>query len=193
MSVRQQSRRDPKTGAVRKFWMVDVDFEHADGRRERVRKVSPVQTRRGAEEYERQVRASLLDPTTQTRKEVPTFASFVEERWLPTYPDAAGNRPSTIAEKRGHVRLYLVPELGRERLDEVRGEVVDRFFASLRKRGLSPKTTRNVRATLHRILASAVEWDILSARTLAFSARRTLCCSVIVAQNGGSSSSSGLS
>jgi hypothetical protein len=33
----------------------------------------------------------------------------------------------------------------------------------------------------------------LSARTLAFSARRTLCCSVIVAQTGGSSSSSGLS
>jgi hypothetical protein len=33
----------------------------------------------------------------------------------------------------------------------------------------------------------------VSARTLAFSARRTLCCSVIVAQNGGSSSSSGLS
>jgi hypothetical protein len=33
----------------------------------------------------------------------------------------------------------------------------------------------------------------VSARTLAFSARRTLCCSVIVAQTGGSSSSSGLS
>jgi hypothetical protein len=40
---------------------------------------------------------------------------------------------------------------------------------------------------------SRVAPSALSARTLAFSARRTLCCSVIVAQNGGSSSSSGLS
>ena len=42
MSVRRNTRRDPKTGAPRQFWMVDVVFEHADGRRERVRKVSPV-------------------------------------------------------------------------------------------------------------------------------------------------------
>jgi len=41
MSVRRITRRDPKTGARREFWMVDVVFEHVDGRVERVRKVSP--------------------------------------------------------------------------------------------------------------------------------------------------------
>jgi len=56
MSVRRWKRRDPTTGAVRDVWMVDVDYEQTDGRRVRVRKVSPVQTRRGAEEYERQLR-----------------------------------------------------------------------------------------------------------------------------------------
>lgn len=163
MSVRQQTRRDPKTGEARKFWIVDVDFEHADGRRERVRKVAPVQTKRGAEEYERQVRASLLDPKPQAKEDAPRFKEFVEKRWLPTYPDAAGNRPSTIAEKQAHFRLYLDPELGRHRLDEIKGEVVDRFFATLRKKGLSPKTCRNVRATLHRILVSAVDWSVIEA------------------------------
>ncbi len=61
MSVRRMRRRDPKTGAVTERWFVDVDFELADGKRERVRKVAPVQTRRGAEEFERQVRQALLD------------------------------------------------------------------------------------------------------------------------------------
>jgi hypothetical protein len=40
--------------------MIDVVFTHPDGRRQRVRKKSPVQTKRGAEEYERSVRQALL-------------------------------------------------------------------------------------------------------------------------------------
>src|SRR5258708_18739019 len=89
ISVRREVRRDPVTGKARQFWMVDIVFEHADGRAERIRKVSPVPTRRGAEEYERQLRTSLLRPRPE-RKEIPTFATFVEERWWPTYPKAAG-------------------------------------------------------------------------------------------------------
>jgi len=42
-------------------WRVDIVYQHPDGRVERVQKVSPVQTRRGAEDYERQVRQALLD------------------------------------------------------------------------------------------------------------------------------------
>ena len=103
MSVRRATRRDPRTGAAREYWIVDVVFEHADGRRERVRKVPPVQTRRGAEEYERQVRAELLNPSPSA-KDVPTFGTFVDERWWPTYPHAAGNRASTNKEKEGHLR-----------------------------------------------------------------------------------------
>lgn len=49
MSVRRMKRRDPGTGAVETRWYVDVDIELADGKRERVRKVSPKQTRRDAE------------------------------------------------------------------------------------------------------------------------------------------------
>ena len=161
MSVRQVKRR-AATGGIVSFWMVDVDFEHADGRRERVRKVSPVQTRRGAEEFERQIRAALLRPTP-ARKEVPTFGTFVDSRWWPTYPQAAGNRPTTIVEKSYHLRCYLQPAFADVRLDELRGEAVDRFFASLRGEGLGLKTIKNIRATLRRILASAVEWEILDA------------------------------
>jgi hypothetical protein len=88
MSVRRVSRRDPKTGAVRQFWMVDVDFEHVDGHRERVRKVSPVQSFRGAERYEREVRAALSGGEFEKEKEVervvPRLSAFVPE-FLETY------------------------------------------------------------------------------------------------------------
>ena len=54
MSVRRSHR-----GA----WMVDIKgFRHPDGRVEpRIRLKSPIQTRRGAEQFERQVRQALQD------------------------------------------------------------------------------------------------------------------------------------
>lgn len=63
MSVRREKRCDPETGAEREFWYVDVDLEKPDGTRKRVRKVSPVQTRRGAENYERKLREALVAGT----------------------------------------------------------------------------------------------------------------------------------
>ena len=158
MSVRRETRRDPKTGAAREFWMVDVVFEHADGRTERVRKVSPVQTRRGAEEYERQLRGAFLDPRP-ARKEVPTVQAF-QERWLTTDAEAT-NRPSTISEKKSDLRNYIVPFFGTKRLDAIRNEDISAFYAMLRKKGLAPKSVRNVGATLHRLLVCALEWDLI--------------------------------
>jgi len=58
MSVRREERRDPVTGAVQKYWIVDANFQHPDGKSERVRKVLPVQNQRGAEHYERELRTA---------------------------------------------------------------------------------------------------------------------------------------
>jgi hypothetical protein len=55
------------------------------------------------------------------------------EAWLPTYPASVGNRPTSIREKKNHIQRHLIPALGPYRLDEIRGHVVDRFFADLRK------------------------------------------------------------
>ncbi len=163
MSVRREKRRDPKTGAAREFWMVDVDLQHPDGRRTRIRKVSPVPTRRGAEQYERELRQALAVGTYREEREVLTFKEFVEEKWWPTYPKAVGNRATTVREKEIHLRVHLLPVLGTVKLDQVRGEVVHRLFAELHEKGLAPKTRKNVRATLRRLLASAVEWGYLEA------------------------------
>jgi integrase len=150
--------REKKNGK----WIVDVMFEHADGREERVRKVSPVQTRVGAEQYERQLRASMLDPRPK-QKEVPQLSKFIDERWWPTYPKGAGNRHTTVREKEIHLRVHIKPRLGHLRLDEIQGEPVAGLFAAMREAGARSKTVSNVRATLAKLLASAVEWGVLPA------------------------------
>jgi len=60
MSVRLRKWQN-KAGKAEEAWQVDFVFHHPDGRRQRVVKFSPVQTRRGAEQYERELRASLLN------------------------------------------------------------------------------------------------------------------------------------
>jgi hypothetical protein len=166
MSVRRVKYRDRKSGVEKQVWIVDMYIEHADGRTERIRQVSPVQTKRGATDYEWELRAAHQPQFARGRegppkKDVPTFTTFVDDRWFPTYPKAAGNRHSTVTEKEGHIRLHLKPFFGGMRLDAIRRESLDRFFARLVDRKLSPKTLKNIGATLRRILASAHDWEII--------------------------------
>lgn len=52
---------------VKDVWTVDFWFQHVDGRRERIRKAAPVNTRNGAEEYERQLRTEMLSPRKRSK------------------------------------------------------------------------------------------------------------------------------
>src|SRR5262249_8919140 len=93
----------------------------------------------------------------------PTFQKFVDEKWWPTYPASVGNRARTVEEKEIHLRRHLKPVLGALRLDEIRGEKVAALFRSLREKGLGEKSVKNIRTTLAKILATAVEWEVLAA------------------------------
>ena len=142
-------------------WYVDLRIE-----KKRIRKRSPVDTKRGAQQYEALIRTRVLmgEPWDGSKaKEVPTLEKFVDEKWWPTYPDAAGNRPTTKREKEIHLRKHIKPFLGRMRLDEIKGEVAARFFAHLKEKGLKPKTIRNIRGTLHKVLVTAKEWEYIDA------------------------------
>ena len=128
MSVRRMKRRDPTTGAMREFWTVDVVFEHPDGREERVRKVSPVQTRRGDEQYERDLRAALLSGEYGRKEaESPTLKEFAQE-FLKVYA-ATNNKPSECAAKEYTLRLHPVPAFGHLRLDAIDEHAIERFKA----------------------------------------------------------------
>jgi len=152
--------RRMKNGSKKVGWWVDFVFKHPDGRKQRVRELSPVQTKVGAEEYERKRRSELLNPLP-VRKEYPTLEAFVRDQWWDTYPVAAKNRPATLREKRKHLDLHILPVLGRARLDEIDKRKVDVFFASIAEKELSTKYCKNIGGTLHKVLVTAVEWEVI--------------------------------
>lgn len=156
MSVRQRTYRDPDTGSASEVWVVDIDFQHADGRRERVRKVSPVKTRRGAEQYERDLRQALLNGTYgQEVKVIPTLSEF-EERFL-AYADN-NNRPSEQYRKRGTLKNHLVPAFGSTRLDRIGPAEIEMYKTRKLKEGLLAKSVNNHLAVLRKLLNLAFEW-----------------------------------
>jgi len=154
------SARRVKNGSGRERWYVDFVFRHPNGRKERVRKISPIQTKLGAEDYERKLRNEMLNPTPK-KKDMPTFEQFIDDRWWNVYPAEVGNRHSTIVEKESHLRLYLKPALGNLRLDAIGKEQIARFYADMTKKGLSEKSRKNIGGTLRTILGTALEWEVI--------------------------------
>jgi integrase len=161
MSVRHVTRRDPKTGAARKYWMIDVVYEHPDGRSERVRKVSPVQGRRGAEQHERNIRQALCEGTygREEKTPTPTLAEFWID-FLDNYV-LTENKSSEHVAKKGIWKNHIEPHFGRLKIDEIGAEHVARYKAAKLKLEFDPKTVNNQLAVLRRMLAVAVEWGRL--------------------------------
>ena len=158
--------------------MIDVNIKMPDGSWTRVRKVSPVPTKRGAARYEREIRQAVLarslakeeEPRQGPKKEkqpkpaatpaakkseAPTFASFAAF-FLDTYA-TTNNRPSTVREKRRALGRGLLDELGRLRLDQITTRHVEAFKARRKRDGVGPKTINEEVAILGKILGYAEE------------------------------------
>ncbi|AGC44555.1 phage integrase family site specific recombinase [Myxococcus stipitatus DSM 14675] len=139
MSVRQRKYTD-KDGRNQQVWFVDIKFRHASGEVERVRKDSPVNTRRGAEQYERDIRAALLmgtfrkerEPeTTEEAKKAPRLKDFTA-RFL-TYSEN-NNKHSSVVSKRQILDDHLTPYFGEMRLDAIGPAEIEEFKAAMKKK-----------------------------------------------------------
>lgn len=94
-------------------------------------------TRRGAEEYERQLRTSLLDGSLERAKttaEPATVAQFAD-RFLDW--SEVNNKPSTLYAKRIIVREHLLPAFGALRVDAVRFAAIESYKAKKLREVLS--------------------------------------------------------
>lgn len=143
-------------------WWVDFRYE-----RRRIRKRSPVDNKRGAQEYERLLRQRLLqgldlDGRTEeeAKQEIPTFGTFAEE-FMETYV-VTNNKPSTISDKRMILSRHLVPFFGRMRLDAIGIRDLERFKARQLKKGYKAKTVNNHLTVLRKALVCAWEWEVIT-------------------------------
>jgi len=188
MSVRLRKWKT-KEGKVQEAWWVDVKYQHPNGRVERVRKASPINTRRGAEEYERQVRHALLTGAFGKEKQnepgrILTLGEFVP-RFI-TYSEN-NNKHSSVVTKRQILDDHLVPAFGSMALDAIGPAEIEDFKASMRKKPsgararkdaptraalrkrkgtgpklLSLKSINNMLTVLHKLLALAQEQGVIA-------------------------------
>lgn len=94
------------------------------------------------------------------------------DRWLDDIvkPNALTGSPRTYESYEYHVRLHLKPTLGNVKLKQLAADQLQRLYADLLKRGLSPKTVRNCHICLSSALEQARKWDLV-ATTVAKQAR----------------------
>jgi integrase len=146
----------PKRGG----WHVSFTYVSSEGSRSRIRRQSPVNTKRGAQEFERQLRNDLLNPAQdKKRKEVPTLRTFSEE-FIEGYAKA-NNKPSEIITKQSILRVHLLPAFGRMRLDQIRVRQIEKFKAKKLGQKLKKKTINNILAVLGRLLNYAEECEVI--------------------------------
>jgi integrase len=159
MSVRLRKWTDAE-GRKKEAWVVDVQVTFPDGSRStQIRRASPINTRRGAEAYERELRQSLLDGTFGKEKtQVPTLSEF-EARFL-TYSET-NNKPSAVYAKRWVLKIHLVPAFGTTRLDRIGPAEIEAYKAEKLKEAQSKKSINNHLTVLRKLLNLAVEWGVL--------------------------------
>ncbi|CAM4473318.1 tyrosine-type recombinase/integrase [Corallococcus exiguus] len=182
MSVRLRKWKN-KEGKSEEAWQVDFVFQHTDGRKQRVVKFSPVQTRRGAEQYERELRNALLNGTFGKEKpsegEPLTLEKFAQ-RFL-TYSEN-NNKHSSVDSKRQILRDHVLPFFGAMAIASIDSAKIEDFKALMRAKKsaahklkesasaravrkrmnkapkpLSLKTINNVLTVLQKLLALAEE------------------------------------
>lgn len=161
MSARQRESTKPKKGKARKIWMVDFVYRFPNGHKERIRKDSSVQTRRGAEQYERLLRQSLADGTFGRKEGRTLFEDFALNEFMPNY-SATNNKFTEYRSKCSALRNHLIPAFGGKPLAEIGVRDVEAFKAQKIEQKLSPKTINNNLVCLGKILRVAEEWELIA-------------------------------
>ena len=164
MTVRKRKWTD-KQGHPHEKWMIHIEHTWPDGRKQTIRKISPMQTKRGAEQYERELRVQLVSGQwKEGTKKVPTLAEFAEEFLK---HQATMNKPASIVAKEGILRLHLLPALGKRRLDQIDERVIDAYkvakleHVTPRGKTIDPQTVNQHLKLLGRMLGVARKWKLI--------------------------------
>lgn len=89
---------------------------------------------------------------------VEQFAEVYERDVAPTF------KPSAAKAVRSISRSYIIPSIGKYRLDEVAGQVPQLMVNAMQQRGLSRKTIKNAVAQLSAMLKAARGWGYMATK-----------------------------
>ena len=85
------------------------------------------------------------------------------EEWLNTWLSSycLSIKDTTRGKYASDLRLHIIPALGKIHLVKLDGAMIQRFYSSLVKKGIAPKSVRNLHGTLHKALNQAVKLGII--------------------------------
>lgn len=69
---------------------------------------------------------------------------------------------STYKNYQDLLRNYIIPGLGKIKLQSLTPQQVQAFYSKKMKDGLAPKTINNIHGLLHKALSNAVKWNVVS-------------------------------
>jgi integrase len=158
-----QERRKKTDGKEKAYWRVDFTYRHPDGRRERVKDLSPINNKRGAEEHERQLRAALQAGTYQKGPVEPPAPPLTLRGFLSQYLAYAEThlKASTLDDKKNRIDRDVLPMFGDKPLISFGVAEKDRMAAALKKRGLAPTSINNSLGALGSMLRYAEELKLI--------------------------------
>lgn len=158
MTVRQRKWKN-KDGTSSSCWMVDITYDHPNGKVERIRKTAPGTTKREAEAYERQILGALIKGEYQTYTPAPLYSDFYAN-WFESYCKVH-LKASTHDDHRTAGTRYLVPTFGHLRLDEITTKLIADEMAKY-KEGRKARSVNNMFAILRQQLNIAVKWELIT-------------------------------
>jgi len=148
-------RRGNKEGTIyqRKDgrWCAQVSL---DGRR----LTKYAKTQRECREWLRDIQAQIEEGLTIDGARMP-LGDYLEE-WLETTRPSL--RPKTWKQYAQIARQHIIPDLGNIRLRDLRPDHIQSLYAAKQKAGTSASTVRLIHAVLHRALAQALKWGLVT-------------------------------
>ncbi len=166
MTVRRINQtRHGKTSSV---LIVDITVVLPDGSKKRIRKKCPLQTKRAAIEFERDLVARAHEEYLQSKGGItPILFSDLVTLFMERHAEIF-NKPTTVVSKDKDFRNHLLPYLGDKEVSAIgKREISELTMILTRKRNqrtgrlLSNKTINNVLTTLHKTLDFAEEMGFL--------------------------------
>ena len=158
-SIRKQERKR-KDGSIYEYWEGRMTLSYDPSTRQQIMKTFTGATR---EEVLLKMRSSGIEPVTVEKTD-----SLLLKAWLETWQNEylEGVKASTAYLYRQDVSLYILPHLGKYRLDELTTTSIQQFYNQLLhppsgKKPLSPKTIRCIHGVLHQALDQAVNTGVL--------------------------------
>ncbi len=154
-----------KSGRQTTNWYVVIELPRtAEGKR-RQKWHGGFSTRREAEA----ARAKLVNEFnngTYAEPSTVTLTEWATEHWLPMTKSRV--KPSTFDSYRRNLELHILPSLGNRQLRQITPALLNRLYADLladghrtKEGGLSAKTVRYVHTIIHKLLADAVDTDMV--------------------------------